>query len=201
MTQTNGTHSTFDHAWQDSLLRPAIIAAMVGCILVAITSFIQHIAPGLPPAYVALLRTTSIGSALIGGYTTTILVRPSQRQRRTASFRLAELGLILFLARVILWAAVEGFPDFASLLLQPFGVLLTLRFVVNAFLILIAWGMAIVVTNDFLSMGLQADELIDLDAASRPVSGDDHRIQSDRRALPSAVSANAGQWAEWSSSC
>ena len=183
MTQTNGAGLTFDHAWQDSLLRPAIIAALVGCILVAMTSFIQHIAPGLPPAYIALLRITSIGSALIGGYTTTILVRPSQRPRRTASFRLAELGLILSIARVALWIAVEGLPDLASLLLQPFGVLLTLHFVVNSFLILIAWGMAILVTNDFLAMGLQADELIDLDAASRPVSGDDHRIQSDRRAL------------------
>ena len=183
MTQTNGSPSTFDHAWQDSLLRPAIIAALVGCILVAMTSFIQHIAPGLPSAYVGILRITSIGSALIGGYTTTILVQPSQRQRRTFSFRLAELGLILFFARVALWASVEGFPDLASLFLQPFGVVLTLHFVVNVFLILIAWGMAILVTNDFLAMGLQADELIDLEAASRPVSGDDHRIQSDRRAL------------------
>ncbi len=183
MTQTNGPTSTFDHAWQDSLLRPAIIAALVGCILVAMTSFIQHIAPGLPPAYIVILRITSIGSALIGGYTTTILVQPSQRQRRTFSFRLAELGLILSFARVALWASVEGFPDLASLFLQPFGVVLTLHFVVNAFLILIAWGMAILVTNDFLAMGLQADELIDLEAASRPVSGDDHRIQSDRRAL------------------
>ena len=183
MTQTTASETGFDHAWQDSLLRPAVIAVLVGCILVALISFIQHIAPNLPLAYIRILRITSIGAALIGGYTTTILVRPSQRQRRTMSYRLAEIGLILFIARIALWTMVEGWPDIASMFLQPFGVLLTLRFVVNATLILIAWGMAVLVTNDFLAMGLQADELIDLDAASRPVSGDDHRIQSDRRAL------------------
>ena len=183
MTQSTGQQSGFDHAWQDSLLRPAVIAALVGCILVALISFIQHIAPNLSAAYVSILRITSIGAALIGGYTTTVLVRPSQRQRRTMSYRLAELGLILFIARFALWTMVEGWPDLASMFLQPFGVFLTLRFVVNAILILIAWGMAVLVTNDFLAMGLQADELLDLDAASRAVSGDDHRIQSDRGAL------------------
>ena len=183
MTQSTGQQSGLDHAWQDSLLRPAVIAALVGCILVALISFIQHIAPNLSAAYISILRITSIGAALIGGYTTTILVRPSQRQRRTMSYRLAELGLILFIARFALWTTVEGWPDLASMFLQPFGVFLTLRFVVNAILILIAWGMAVLVTNDFLAIGLQADELIDLDAASRPVSGDDHRIQSDRGAL------------------
>ncbi len=183
MTQTTGQQPGFDHAWQDSLLRPAVIAVLVGCILVALISFIQHIAPGLSAAYINILRITSIGAALIGGYTTTILVRPAQRQRRSMSYRLAEIGLILFIARFALWTMVEGWPDFASMFLQPFGVFLTLRFVVNATLILIAWGMAVLVTNDFLAMGLQGDELIDLDAASRPVSGDDHRIQSDRGAL------------------
>ena len=173
----------FDHAWQDSLLRPAVIAALVGCILVALVAFIRHIGPGLPADYINILRITSIGAALVGGYTTTVLVRPGQRQRRTMSFRLAELGLILFVARFALWSTVEGWPAPGAMVLQPFAVFLTLGFVINAVLILIAWGMAVLVTNDFLAMGLQADELVDLDAASRPISGDDHRIQSDRRAL------------------
>ena len=173
----------FDHAWQDSLLRPAVIAALVGCILVALVSFIRHIGPGLPADYINILRITSIGAALVGCYTTTVLVRPGQRQRRTMSFRLAELGLILFIARFALWSTVEGWPTLGAMVLQPFGVFLTLGFVINAVLILIAWGMAVLVTNDFLAMGLQADEMIDLEAASRPISGDDHRIQSDRRAL------------------
>ena len=173
----------YDNAWQDSLLRPAVIAALVGCILVALISFIRHIGPGLPAAYINILRISSIGAALVGCYTTTVLVRPGHRQRRTATFRLAELGLILFVARFALWSTVEGWPAPAAMILQPFGVFLTLGFVINALLILIAWGMAVLVTNDFLAMGLQADELVDLEAASRPISGDDHRIQSDRRAL------------------
>ena len=67
--------------------------------------------------------------------------------------------------------------------MQPFGALLTLRFVVNAILILIAWGMAVLVTNDFLAMALQPDELYDMEAVPREFSGYDHRIQSDRGAL------------------
>ncbi len=164
-------------------MRPAVIAALVGCILVALVSFIRHIGPGLPADYINILRITSIGAALVGCYTTTVLVRPGQRQRRTMSFRLAELGLILFIARFALWSTVEGWPTLGAMVLQPFGVFLTLGFVINAILILIAWGMAVLVTSDFLAMGLQADEMIDLEAASRPISGDDHRIQSDRRAL------------------
>lgn len=185
MRQEDGSQlrANFDHAWQDSLLRPAVIAALICCIVVAMTSFIRHIAPGLPDAYINILRITSLGAALIGGYTTTVLVRPGQRRRRRMSFRLSEIGLILFVTRVALWSTLEGWPSLASMLLQPFGVFLTLQFVVNATLILIAWGMAVLVTGDFLAMGLQVDELIDLEAASRPVSGDDHRVQSDRRAL------------------
>ena len=185
MTETEGARhrAEFDHAWQDSLLRPAVIAALVGCLVVALTSFVRHIGPGLPESYLNVLRITSVGAALVGGYTTTMLVRPEHRQRRTVSFRLSELGLILFTARVALWATVEGWPAPAAMVLQPFGVFLTLMFIINALFILIAWGMAVLVTNDFLAMGLQADELADLEAASRPISGDDHRIQSDRGAL------------------
>ncbi|MCZ0938625.1 MAG: DUF4129 domain-containing protein [Caldilineaceae bacterium] len=185
MTETEGARhrAEFDHAWQDSLLRPAVIAALVGCLVVALTSFVRHIGPGLPESYLNVLRITSVGAALVGGYTTTMLVRPEHRQRRTMSFRLSELGLILFTARIALWATVEGWPAPAAMVLQPFGVFLTLVFIINALFILIAWGMAVLVTNDFLAMGLQADELADLEAASRPISGDDHRIQSDRGAL------------------
>ena len=185
MAETDGGRyqAAFDHAWQDSLLRPAVIAALVGCLVVALTSFVRHIGPGLPESYLNVLRITSVGAALVGGYTTTMLVRPEHRQRRTMSFRLSELGLILFAARIALWATVEGWPAPAAMVLQPFGVFLTLVFIINALFILIAWGMAVLVTNDFLAMGLQADELADLEAASRPISGDDHRIQSDRGAL------------------
>ena len=164
-------------------MRPAVIAALVGCLVVALTSFVRHIGPGLPEAYLNVLRITSVGAALVGCYTTTMLVRPEHRQRRTMSFRLSELGLILFTARIALWATVEGWPAPAAMVLQPFGVVLTLVFIINGLFILIAWGMAVLVTNDFLAMGLQADELADLEAASRPISGDDHRIQSDRGAL------------------
>lgn len=185
MTETEGARhqAGFDTAWQDSLLRPAVIAALVGCLLVALTSFVRHIGPGLPESYLIVLRITSIGAALVGGYTTTMLVRSEHRQRRTVSFRLSELGLILFAARIALWATVEGWPAPAAMVMQPFAVFLTLMFIINGLFILIAWGMAVLVTNDFLAMGLQPDELADLEAASRPISGDDHRIQSDRGAL------------------
>ena len=185
MAETDGGRyqAVFDTAWQDSLLRPAVVAALVGCLVVALTSFVRHIGPGLPESYLIVLRITSIGAALVGGYTTTMLVRPEHRQRRSVSFRLSELGLILFTARIALWATVEGWPAPAAMVMQPFAVFLTLMFIINGLFILIAWGMAVLVTNDFLAMGLQADELADLEAASRPISGDDHRIQSDRGAL------------------
>lgn len=173
----------FDNSWNSSLLRPAVIAALVGCIVIALIAFLRHVVPGMPSAYVNILRATSIGAALVGGYTTTVLVQPGQRQRRTLNFRLAEIGLILFVTRLVLWATVEGWPPARLMLSQPIGVLLTLGFVVNAILILIAWGMSVYVTSDFLAMGLQPDELLDMENVPRGATGYDHRIQSDRRAL------------------
>ena len=142
MDETGGSRFflDYDNAWQDSLLRPAVIAALVGCILVAMISFIRHIGPGLPPAYIGILRVSSIGAALVGCYTTTVLVRPAHRSRRTLTFRLSEIGLILFAARLALWATVEGWPTPSSMILQPIGAFVTLGFVLNAVLILIAWG-------------------------------------------------------------
>ena len=141
----------YDNAWQDSLLRPAVIAALVGCILVALVSFIRHLGPGLPAAYINILRITSIGAALVGCYTTTVLVRPGHRQRRTATFRLAELGLILFVARFALWSTVEGWPTPAAMILQPFGVFLTSGSSSTRY-DLIAWECR-AGDNDFLGMG------------------------------------------------
>ena len=181
--ETHRPTTSFDTTWQNSLLRPALIAALIGCIIIALVAFIQHIVPSLPPTYVNILRLTSIGAALVGGYTTTLLVRPEQRQRRTLTFRLAEIGLILSITRIVLWATVEGWPAIGQMLIQPFAVLLTLGFVVNVILILVAWGMAVFVTNDFLAMALQPDELLDMEDVPREFSGYDHRIQSDRRAL------------------
>lgn len=181
--ETHRPKTSFDTTWQNSLLRPALIAALIGCIIIALVAFIQHIVPSLPPTYVNILRLTSIGAALVGGYTTTLLVRPEQRQRRTLTFRLAEIGLILSITRIVLWATVEGWPAIGQMLIQPFAVLLTLGFVVNVILILVAWGMAVFVTNDFLAMALQPDELLDMEDVPREFSGYDHRIQSDRRAL------------------
>lgn len=172
----------YDEIWQSSLFRPLLITLLIGCIDVAFIGLLRHIFPDMPTAHAQLFLVLGIGSTLIGGYTTTLLIRPEQRDRRTTGYRLAEVGLILFLARVILWIFIDGWPPVSEIIYRPFDVLLTGSFFIALLIVLISWGAAVLVTGQFLEMALRPDELTDrLPDRYRAVY--DSRLRSDRRSM------------------
>lgn len=172
----------YDEIWQSSLFRPLLITLLVGCIDVALVGFLRHILPGMPITHGHLLTLLGVVSAAVGSYTTTLLIRPDQRDRRTFAYRAAELGLLLFTARALLWTVIDGWPTLNEIIYQPLGSLLSSSYVVALLLILISWGMAAAVTGQFLEMALKPDELTErLPDRYRAVY--DSRVRSDRRSM------------------
>jgi uncharacterized membrane protein YidH (DUF202 family) len=172
----------YDEIWQSSLFRPLLITLLIGCIDVAFIGLLRHVFADMPAAHAQLFLALGIGSTLIAGYTTTLLIRPDQRDRRTTGYRLAELGLILFLTRVILWNFVDGWPAASEIIYRPFEAVLTGSFFIAILIVLISWGAAALVTGQFLEMALRPDELSDrLPDRYRAVY--DSRLRSDRRSM------------------
>jgi len=172
-----------DTAWVGSLLRPLLITVLVGCIAVAAVGFLRHLAPALVGYYVQITLIAALGATFIGGYTTTMLVHPEQRHRRTLAFRAAEMGLILFLLRLAIWLFVEGFPSLQATLYSPLTTLLSAPFVVAGLLVYGTWVLSVLVTDDFLQMGLQPDELIVRSGRGESCWSPEVHVRSDRQAL------------------
>ncbi len=148
-----------DAAWIGSFLRPLLITMLVGCIAIAAIGFLRHLAPALVGYYVQITLVIALTATFIGSYTTTLLVHPEQRHRRTLAFRAAEVGLLLSVLRIALWLLVEGLPTFQSTLYSPLTALFSAPFVMSGVLVYGTWILAVLVTDDFLQMGLQPDEL------------------------------------------
>ncbi len=172
-----------DVAWTSSLLRPLLITVLVGCISVAAVGFLRHVAPILMGAYVQITLVTGLVATFVGSYTTTILVQPEQRHRRTWAFRTAEVGLILFILRVAIWLFVEGIPTFQAMFYSPLLTLLSAPFVVAAMLVYGTWILAVLVTDDFLQMGLQPDELLARTGRGESRWSPEVHVRSDRQSL------------------
>jgi hypothetical protein len=180
--QTGRVPMNFDELWLGSLFRPFLIALLVGCINVAFVGFLRHILPGMPMDDAQLLVLMGVVSSLIGCYTTTLLIRPDQRDRRTFTYRAAEIGLLLFGTRVLVWAFIEGWPSFMDIIYRPLDSFLTGGFIIATLLVLLSWGVSAAVTGQFLEMALRPDELMDR-PSDRYRTIYDSRIRSDRRSM------------------
>ena len=172
-----------DTAWNSSLLRPVLITLLVGCIAVAAVGLLRHLAPALIGYYVQITLVAALSATFIGSYTTTLLVQPEQRHRRTLAFRAAEVGLILFLLRAAIWLLVEGLPSLQTTLYSPLTTLFSGAFVVSAVLVYVTWILSVLVTDDFLQMGLHPDELIVRTGRGESRWSPDVGVRSDRQAL------------------
>ncbi len=173
-----------DDPWLGSLFRPLLITILIVCLDVSIISFFHLISPDWPTLYATALFWMGLGSALISGYTTTLLVHPSQRFRRNMAYRTAELGLLLVVARLVTWWITGTWPTIDQILIYPLDTLIDGYFFLGGFIIVISWLMSTFTTTDFLEMALQPDELLERDALSwRSGWAYDYRPQSDRGAL------------------
>ena len=174
----------YDEPWLGSLLRPLLITLLVACMDVALVAFLRRVVPEWPRAYTGSMLWMGVGAALISGATTTWLVHPRQRLRRNLGYRLAELGLLLAVTRLLAWATTGTWPTLGQLLTYPLDTLFDGFFLLSGFVVTLSWVMAASITADFLDMALQPDELIEPEALSwRTGWVYDYRPQSDRAAI------------------
>jgi hypothetical protein len=158
-TSAAGVPIRYDQPWLASLLRPTLIALMVACVDWVFLAFVARIAPFLATTYIPAMVLLSVGAAILGCITTTVLAQPHGRQRRTFGYRVAELGLLLALTRVVIWAVTGLWPSPLLLLTAPLTTLLDGPFIVGLFVVMLSWLMATSATEDLLRMALQPDEL------------------------------------------
>ncbi len=163
-TSAAGVPIRYDQPWLASLLRPTLIALMVACVDWVFLAFVARIAPFLATTYIPAMVLLSVGAAILGCVTTTVLAQPTGRERRTFGYRLAELGLLLVLTRLVIWAVTGLWPAPFLLLTQPLTTLLDGLFIVGLFVVMLSWLMATSTTEDLLRMALQPDELYAIEA-------------------------------------
>lgn len=147
-----------DRPWLTSLWRPLLITVLAGCLVVAFVAFMRRLLPDLPASYTQLLLVIGLFTAAIGCVSTTWLSQPSQRSNRNAGYRALELLFILLVTRIAIWGATGDWPGF-DLILRPLDSLLDGYFVVGLIAVLLAWIMAVSMTEDMIGMALRADDL------------------------------------------
>lgn len=158
------TEVRYDQPWLTSLLRPTLIAIMIACVDLTLLALIARFAPFLANDYIPTLIGISLAAGLVGCITTTWLAQPTQRQRRTTGYRLAELGLLLALTRLAIWAVTGTWPTPDLFFIRPLDALFDGLFLVGSLVVTLSWLMATSTTDDLLRMALQPDELYAVEA-------------------------------------
>lgn len=148
-----------DQDWMISILRPALIAVMAVCLVLAMMAFIRRLAPDLPATYTQLLTIIGAVASLVGSATTTWLAQPGQRATRSAGVRAAELALVLGSIRIAIWLATDSWPGLDVFLLRPIESLLDGYFIVAMVVVGLAWANSTAMTDDLLGLALQPDDL------------------------------------------
>lgn len=163
-SSASGVPIRYDQPWLGSLLRPVLIATMIACLDLTILSVVARIAPFLSLTYVPAMIVLSVAAAIVGCITTTLLAQPEQRHKRTFGYRMAELGLLLALTRVAIWAVTGQWPSPELFLIRPLDALIDGLFLTGGVVVMLSWTMATNTTDDLLRMALQPDELFAIDA-------------------------------------
>ncbi len=146
-----------DLGWRTGIFRSVVIGVLAASIVVAPVAVLRAITFWpldyvLPAAFLI---------ALEGVVSTIRLGRPEWRDRRGMAFRLGEAMMIVVVARLMVWAFSDGWPDPAGwgVLLRHPGAMLDGQFVATAVLLIAVWVLAISVQADFADLAIQPDEV------------------------------------------
>lgn len=190
----NDASERIDESWLGSLLRPLLVIVLVFCINVALAIFLRQYAPGLGAGARWAILALGLVTAIAGVVSTTWLAHPNQRLRRSAGYRVAEVLLLLFLARGVLWLAQGQLPGIDAFLLRPDEVLFDGPFLLTLVALLFTWLAAIDFTDDLAQLALQPDELHVAQTATSGVHDSSRPAQGDRRAILGRI---VTRWVGW----
>jgi hypothetical protein len=184
----------YDESWLGSLLRPLLVIILVLCINVALSILLAQYAPGMGAGLRWAILGLGVVAAVIGVTSTTWLAHPDQRLRRTAGYRVAEIVLILLVARLVLWLAQGQLPSIDAFLMRPDEVFFDGPYLLTLVALLFTWLAAIDFTDDLAQLALQPDELHVAQTARSGVFDSSRPAQADRRAILRHIVA---RWVGW----
>jgi len=141
-------------------LRPFLVMSLIVCLDIGVLFFVGRFLD-LQPLQLQITVLLGALAAIIGCYTETWLAQPTpdMRERRTLSYRIAELLLLIMLTRLAVWWMMDSWPTFSDLLIQPLSTLLDGPFIFSGLITALSWVIASAMTDDLLGLGLQSEEI------------------------------------------
>ncbi len=181
----------YDQPWLTSFLRPLLLIALVTCLSIAWIGFLRRFLFMAPAVFFQSLLAIGVLASGVGVITTTWLAQPAQRLRRTATYRVAEIVLILLIARLVIWLTTTPLPSLNELILHPLYSLLDGYFLVTILVVVFAWFMATEFSRDLMGLAIQPDEMYVAARSSREVWDTSRGGGSDRQGL---MDSFVGRW-------
>jgi hypothetical protein len=145
-----------DDSWVRSLFRPLLISFLSASVVAGPLAGLR----ALTSWRLGYVLPLALLVAVEGVYSTLQRGRPQWRDRRGLMLRLAELVTILLILRLAIWTFSTGLPgpDQVALWLVHPEAILDAQFLAVGVLLILAWGLAIGITADFLELAIQPDE-------------------------------------------
>lgn len=136
------------NVWADYLFRPVVVTVMITCISISLVALGRAVTPGWWGGHILIGMILATIEAI---YSFRILHRPETRGISQQRFRIAELGLLIVLLKIISlfgrpWADIG--PSIVEILSQP-SAIFSMDFIVMLVLAGLAWIAAYGTMNDF----------------------------------------------------
>ncbi len=173
----------FDRQWQHSLLRPALLTLMLGCVVTAGTYVFVVLLDGFTESMANVIVAACVAAALTACAMGALTWQAGKDVAERLKFRIGEPLIWIVVLRIGLWLATRSTPPLGLLVREPITTVFDASFIVGAILVFLVWGAAAAMNRMLLVLSLQPDEVDHIARAygrlSEPV---ENTLRSDRRA-------------------
>lgn len=173
----------FDRQWQQSLLRPALLTLMLGCVVTAGTYVFVVLLDGFTESMANVIVAACSAAALTACAMGALTWLAGKEVTERLKFRIGEPLIWIVVLRIGLWLVTKSMPPLGLLVREPITTVFDAPFIVGAILVLLVWGAAEAMNRMLMVLSLQPDEVDHIARAygrlSDPV---ENTLRSDRRA-------------------
>ncbi|MCE2468105.1 MAG: DUF4129 domain-containing protein [Caldilineaceae bacterium] len=173
----------FDRQWQHSLLRPALLTLMLGCVVTAGTYVFVVLLDSFTESMANVIVVACSAAALTACAMGALTWQAGKEVTERLKFRIGEPLIWIVVLRIGLWLAMGSTPPLGLLVREPITTVFDASFIVGAILVLLVWGAAEGMNRMLMVLSLQPDEVDHIARAygrlSEPV---ENTLRSDRRA-------------------
>jgi hypothetical protein len=167
-------------------VRPFLIALLATSVAIAMLVIVEVIYPESRWQLIALL---AFFSALEGSYTVAWLENPASRPIDRSAYRVAEVLVLVVLARIFSWVVFAGFmptrADIQVFLTSPLAFLMIGNFFTTLIVMLLSWWLSVSVSKTFSALDISNEEyqFYTLSEANQKDQADNRPIQTPRDEL------------------